>query len=60
MAKNIKKVIIISVVAPFGCLAALWIGIIALVSLGALLNLPVAPSAETREGTRPSGTSVTY
>ena len=47
---NIKKTILIAAAAPVGCLAGLWIGIIAIVSLAALLNLPIAPPAEIREG----------
>jgi len=56
---NIKKTIVIIAAAPFGCLAALWIGIIVIASLAALFNLPIAPPAEIREGFNKPNTPAT-
>ena len=48
--KNLKKILLVAAAAPVGCLATLWIVIMALASLATLLNLHIAPPAEIREG----------
>jgi len=59
MPRNLKKILLVAAAAPVGCLAILWIGIIAVASLASLLNLPIAPPAEIREGFNKPNTPAT-